>query len=97
MIDPTCQTCGGQCCKFISVRVGLQTPERRTWFEARGNLTPGGTWRISSRCPHLTADNRCAIYATRPRACRDWPVDGDGCRGTRAAAATANTTGATAK
>jgi len=27
------------------------------------------------RCPHLTADNLCAVYEDRPQICRDYAAD----------------------
>jgi Fe-S-cluster containining protein len=30
---------------------------------------------LGMRCPHLTADNLCAVYDRRPRICRDYQPD----------------------
>ena len=30
---------------------------------------------LGLRCPHLTADNLCAVYDQRPRICRDYHAD----------------------
>lgn len=30
---------------------------------------------VGVRCPHLTADNLCAIYENRPQICRDHKAD----------------------
>lgn len=30
---------------------------------------------LGVRCPHLTADNLCAIYERRPQICRDYAAD----------------------
>ena len=30
---------------------------------------------IGVPCPNLQADNRCAIYADRPKVCRDYSAD----------------------
>ncbi len=30
---------------------------------------------VGVRCPHLTADNLCAVYEARPRICRDYAAD----------------------
>ncbi len=30
---------------------------------------------LGQRCPHLTADNLCAVYESRPRICRDYAAD----------------------
>ncbi len=34
---------------------------------------------LGLRCPHLTADNLCSVYESRPRICRDYQAD-DICR-----------------
>lgn len=30
---------------------------------------------VGMRCPHLTADNLCAVYDRRPQICRDYAAD----------------------
>jgi hypothetical protein len=30
---------------------------------------------LGERCPHLTADNLCAVYENRPQICRDYVAD----------------------
>lgn len=30
---------------------------------------------LGQRCPHLTAENLCAVYETRPQICRDYAAD----------------------
>ncbi len=30
---------------------------------------------LGERCPHLTADNLCAVYENRPQICRDYAAD----------------------
>lgn len=30
---------------------------------------------LGVRCPHLTQENRCAIYEDRPQICRDYAAD----------------------
>lgn len=30
---------------------------------------------VGMRCPHLTADNLCAVYDNRPQICRDYAAD----------------------
>lgn len=30
---------------------------------------------LGLRCPHLAADNRCAVYQHRPQICRDYQPD----------------------
>ncbi len=35
-------------------------------------LQANGTVKIKHRCAQLTKDNRCGIYATRPKICREF-------------------------
>ena len=81
--DP-CQACGAQCCKYVSIPVTELQELDVDWLIARGALEPGERghvdWRIESRCPHLTEDNRCVIYDTRPETCRNYEVDGASCQ-----------------
>ena len=30
---------------------------------------------LGERCPHLTPDNLCGLYETRPKICRDYAAD----------------------
>ena len=30
---------------------------------------------LGERCPHLTAENLCAVYDSRPQICRDYAAD----------------------
>ena len=34
---------------------------------------------VDGRCPQLTRNGSCAIYAARPSACSDFPVGSEGC------------------
>lgn len=86
-----CGACAGECCKYISIPLakiaGLLPRLDIPWLQARGTLYQDGTWRIPSRCPHLTDAGRCGIYASRPESCRTYEVDGPSCRRARAVAA----------
>ena len=92
-----CDSCG-ECCKFVSIPLaeipGLLPDLDRPWLEARGKVYADGTWRIPSRCRHLTDAGRCAIYLTRPDSCHDYEVDGASCRRARAEANNSSSLGA---
>ena len=85
-MNPTCRKCGGACCKTIRLDLG---PDWRkhdiAWLQARGTVGSSGWWTIPARCPHLDWRGRCRIYATRPKTCRDYVVNGTACRATRRA------------
>jgi len=42
----------------------------RQWGNVPADLREGVVPDTNGVCPHLTADNRCSIYATRPAVCR---------------------------
>jgi Fe-S-cluster containining protein len=82
-IDPAnkCAACHGSlCCTYITHQIA--TPRSKLdfsnllWQVAHQGVQlyrDGGIWFLlfEGRCAHLQNDGRCAIYATRPQACRD--------------------------
>ncbi len=82
-----CDLCGGACCRFIVVRIGVLTPDQREWASLRGTVDAGGNWRVKARCAALGADGRCTIYERRPGVCREYEVGGQQCQAARKAAA----------
>lgn len=83
-MDKVCKSCGGECCKTISIPVVISPEVDLAWLTARGALCEGGNWMIISECRHLSRSGRCKIYATRPQSCRDYPVGGVDCKATQA-------------
>ena len=76
-----CDHCVGKCCRYFSLPI--ETP--RTWddFDAvRWYLAHGQTlvyvekeaWFlvVMTRCQYLTAEDRCGIYHSRPKICREY-------------------------
>lgn len=79
-----CRKCKALCCKFIRIPLGefeaIAAELDPKWLNARGVLWPDGSWRIRSRCRHLSIWNRCKIYARRPLSCDElYPVNGADC------------------
>ncbi|MGD8450670.1 MAG: YkgJ family cysteine cluster protein [Phycisphaerae bacterium] len=79
-----CEHCTGVCCKYIALPI--DTPETKAdfddvrWYLLHENVSvfvEDGSWYINmaTPCRHLQADNRCGIYATRPRICRKYTTD----------------------
>jgi len=83
-MNPTCEQCGGQCCRGLVIPAGNPTPEQVEWMECRGRVVDG-QWYVDAPCLYIAEDGRCAIYATRPRVCREYAVGGEHCRATRRA------------
>ena len=79
-----CEHCTAACCNYIALPI--DKPETRDefedlrWFllhERIAVFVEDGQWYISfvTPCRHLQADNRCGIYATRPKICRSYSTD----------------------
>ena len=83
-----CQQCGS-CCRHLIVDVDVldvirepRIAEQGELLDGRGKLEPD-EWMWSlvcvKPCPFLGADNRCAIYPTRPEVCLACRPGGDQC------------------
>lgn len=81
-----CDFCTGKCCKYIALPI--DEPDDRKefdnlrWYVMHGGGTinlfvEDGQWylMIHQSCQHLLDDNRCGIYHTRPRICREYHTD----------------------
>ncbi|MFO0839514.1 MAG: YkgJ family cysteine cluster protein [Phycisphaerae bacterium] len=79
-----CEHCTGLCCRYIALP--LDPPETARdfddirWYllhEGIAVFVEDGDWYLAvyATCRHLQADNRCGIYATRPRICREYTTD----------------------
>lgn len=79
-----CEHCTGVCCRYIALPI--ETPTDKSdfddirWYllhEGIGVFVEDGDWYITmtTTCRHLQPDNRCGIYATRPRICREYSTD----------------------
>jgi Fe-S-cluster containining protein len=78
MSEEYCQNCG-ECCldlHFMIAPVDVGEVDIREFYDARGievEETRGLLWAIvPHRCPHLTEDNMCDIYESRPASCRKY-------------------------
>jgi Fe-S-cluster containining protein len=76
-----CNYCTAKCCKYIAV--AIETPhspedfEILRWYVMHDRVAvfvEDDTWYVLvvGDCQHLTNDNRCGIYLTRPKICRDY-------------------------
>jgi Fe-S-cluster containining protein len=79
-----CEHCTGLCCRYIALPI--ETPEDRQdfddvrWYLLHENISvfvEDGDWyiNIAADCRHLKDDFCCAIYATRPRICREYTTE----------------------
>lgn len=76
-----CNNCG-YCCQVIS-RVELYFPTRDAAFKKARGISPKGTkWvDVVDPCQHHTGIG-CAIHATRPQTCKDFPQTPEEIEGT---------------
>jgi len=76
-----CEHCTALCCQYIALPI--ETPRTRAdfddvrWYllhEGISVFVEEGDWYlcIATTCRHLEADQRCGIYPTRPRLCRQY-------------------------
>lgn len=79
-----CLTCG-LCCTYLAVEISAPDSVRAA-TEILWHLYHEGVsiyrdsddeWMVQfeTRCKHLAADNKCAIYEQRPQICRDYAAD----------------------
>ena len=83
-MNELCESCGGLCCKGVSIDVSKWTEPQRVWALTRGVIVDD-QWYIDAPCKHLGTDGKCLIYDSRPLNCLAYRVDGPTCRATRAA------------
>jgi len=79
-----CEHCTAVCCRYIALPI--DTPSKRgdfddiRWYLLHDGVSifvEDGDWYITftSTCRHLQSDNRCGIYHTRPRICREYSTE----------------------
>lgn len=84
MVVNICKKCAGLCCRYLALPI--ETPESKDdhddvrWYLAHEGISifvEKGDWyiQIANRCKHLTRDNLCEIYESRPRICRGYEDD----------------------
>lgn len=81
---PTCAGCVAHCCRYVAVEI--DRPRRKWqydqihWMLMHAGVSlfvdRGGKWYVEFRtpCEQLGEDNRCTIYETRPKLCREYRV-----------------------
>ncbi|WP_435019616.1 YkgJ family cysteine cluster protein [Tundrisphaera sp. TA3] len=76
-----CDHCSGKCCRYFSVPIKQPTTwddfDEARWYLAHGRTliyVEEGKWYlvVMTRCKYLGPDERCRIYFSRPKICRDY-------------------------
>jgi len=84
---PPCHLCPAICCQYYALEIDKPTSkkdfEQIRWYllhERTHVFVDEGKWylQIWNRCSHLTTDQRCEIYETRPEICREYGADAEG-------------------
>jgi Fe-S-cluster containining protein len=89
MADPSasaclCSQCSALCCRYFALPIDNPTCagdyDNIRWYLVHENVTifvEKKQWYIgiANRCKHLQADNRCGIYETRPKICRQYSTE----------------------
>jgi Fe-S-cluster containining protein len=79
-----CDQCAALCCRYISLPIDNPTTRRDyddiRWYLIHQNIVvyiEKRQWYVGvlNKCKHLQDDNRCGIYETRPRVCRNYDTD----------------------
>ena len=82
--ESLCDHCTGKCCKYFTVPIARPSTwddyDSIRWYLAHGQTlvyVEDGVWYlvVMSRCNYLDERDRCRIYWTRPKVCRDYTTD----------------------
>ena len=79
-----CDYCSAKCCKYFSL--SIDRPDTAAdfdylrWYLLHEHATvfvEDDDWYllVHTKCKQLQPDNRCGIYETRPKICRDYTTD----------------------
>jgi Fe-S-cluster containining protein len=84
MTKTLCDRCSALCCRYFALPIdnptGPKDYDNIRWYLMHENVVifiEKKQWYIGfmSRCKNLLPDNRCGIYETRPRICREYTTD----------------------
>lgn len=82
--DCLCNHCSAKCCKYFALPIETPTEQKDfdyiRWYllhEAATVFIEGEDWYllVHTQCKHLQPDNRCGIYETRPKICREYSTE----------------------
>ncbi len=84
MGDCLCDQCAALCCRYFALPIDNPDCARDfdniRWYLCHENVVifvEKKQWYIGlmNRCKHLQPDNRCGIYHTRPKLCREYSAE----------------------
>ena len=82
--ESLCDCCTAKCCRYFALPIDTPTTwkefEYIRWYLLHDRATvfiDDDTWYllIYTTCKYLGDDNRCGVYETRPRICREYGTD----------------------
>ena len=74
-----CQKCDAKCCRYVALEIDKpgdpDSFENIRWYLSHKGVqvfVEEGKWyvQIDTPCRYLDTDNRCSVYAKRPKICR---------------------------
>jgi uncharacterized protein len=83
--ESLCDYCTALCCRYFALEIDKPTCRKDfdyiRWYllhEQAAVFTEEGAWYllVNTPCKHLRDDNRCGIYESRPKICRDYSTLG---------------------
>jgi uncharacterized protein len=84
MATNLCEKCVALCCRYFALEIDPPESARDydniRWYLMHENVVAfieDGHWFVGvlTKCKNLLPDNRCGIYETRPRVCREFTTD----------------------
>jgi Fe-S-cluster containining protein len=76
-----CEECGAGCCRYTLLKIDKGEADTIDWWKTIGAEflceTDVGevAYKRHTPCQHIGDDNKCKIYADRPKVCRDFPKE----------------------
>jgi len=76
-----CEHCSAACCRYVAIPLDKPRSAKDyddvRWYLMHENISvfvEDGDWyfQVATRCRNLQEDNRCGVYETRPKICRDY-------------------------
>jgi uncharacterized protein len=84
MAKSLCDSCAALCCRYFALEIEKPKVARDydniRWYLMHENVVvfvENKHWFVGilNKCKHLQPDNRCGVYETRPRICREYTTD----------------------
>ncbi len=88
-VEYDCRECEGLCCRHVPIEIDTPSCKRDydtiRWYLHHENvrvfIDHYRKWHVEfmTPCEHITKDNKCKEYASRPKLCKDYPSEEHHC------------------